>query len=197
MYKNILVVVDYQRDFVSPQGALYVPGAENVAERIQREIDNTEYDAVIYTMDTHIAEDYVTSPEGEMFPIHCEFNTPGWELFDIKPRNRAVKISIEEGLFEDPQDFSVEDEFVFVKDVFSVWEGNNRYADWIATNTDNDTVVTVVGVAENYCVFMNAMGYKADTVKEVRIIKDAVKGIPDDSYDKNVNVMKNRGIQYI
>jgi len=197
MYKNILVVVDYQYDFVSPEGALYVPEAETVVSNIQKEIDDPKYDAIVYTMDTHIKEDYEKSEEAKIFPLHCEFNTKGWDFFGIKPRNREIKRVVEEGVFDKPKNFSVNDEFIFVKDVFSVWEGNSQYEKWVKENSSPETIFTVVGVAENYCVYMNAMGYSNTNRKNINIVKDAVKGIKDESYEKNIQIMKNRDVKYI
>jgi len=196
MYKNILVVVDYQRDFVSPEGALYVPEAETVAARIQQEIDNPKYDAIVYTMDTHIKEDYASSKEVKIFPLHCEFNTKGWEFFIIRPRSREVRITVEEGVLETPRDFSVENEFVFMKDEFSVWEGNSQYETWIRDNVEKEASVTVVGVATNYCVFQNAMGYEKLGISSVSVIGDAVRGIPDDTYEAKVIEMKDQNVRF-
>jgi len=44
---KILIVVDYQNDFVDPQGALPVPNATEIAENIQKEINNEDFDFVI------------------------------------------------------------------------------------------------------------------------------------------------------
>ena len=79
--KKILVVVDYQKDFVD--GALGFPGAENLDPKIVAIVN--EYlkngDTVFYTMDTH-TENYLETREGKQLPVpHCIINTPGWELY--------------------------------------------------------------------------------------------------------------------
>lgn len=79
--KKILVVVDYQKDFVN--GALGFPGAENLDEKIVKKIQ--EYldngGEVFYTMDTHTA-DYLNTREGKLLPVpHCIIGTEGWELY--------------------------------------------------------------------------------------------------------------------
>ncbi len=196
MAKKILVIVDYQYDFV--RGALPVNGAESIANNIQREIDNKEYDSIIYTLDTHVSDDYFNSEESKAFPdIHCEFNTPGWELFKIKPRNRAISTILSEGIFEEPTDFSINNEYVFMKDKFSIWEGNERYAKWFNENFPKDTEITIVGIALDYCVKFNATGYKQYGYENVRILSSAVKGIADDSINEALNIFEEEGIRFV
>ena len=194
MNKKVLVVVDYQKDFASPEGALYVPQAETIAERIQREINNDMYDAIVYTMDSHINEDYENSEEAEMFPPHCEYGTQGWDFFEIEPNNPQLRTVMKNGSC--PKDIRIGNEFVFVKDQFDIWAGNINYENFIRT-FDKDTEFTIVGVATNYCVFSNAMGYKNIGYNNVSVIEDAVKGIQDDSFETNINTMKENGIAFV
>ena len=49
--KKVLVVVDVQKDFYHPEGALYVKGGEVLPERIAKVIP--EFDDVIFTVDWH------------------------------------------------------------------------------------------------------------------------------------------------
>lgn len=55
MNKKALIVVDYQNDFVDPKGALYVPGAEKLYEKIVALIDEFHQngDLVTATKDFH------------------------------------------------------------------------------------------------------------------------------------------------
>lgn len=194
--KKVLVVVDYQYDFVS--GVLPVPEAETISGVIQKEIDSDIYDCIVYTMDTHIEDDYYNSEESKYFPdIHCEFNTPGWDFYKIKPKNREIGIIISEGVMETPKDFSVNNEFVFMKDKFSIWEGNVNYEKWFTENFNEDAEITIVGVALNYCVKFNATGYKDLGYKNVRIIERGTKGIIDDSYEYSIIEMKDKDIIFV
>jgi nicotinamidase/pyrazinamidase len=196
MKNKILIVVDYQYDFASPQGALYVPEAEKIASNIQNYINDDSFDKIIYTMDTHIQEDYFKSEESKMFPIHCEFNTPGWELYKITPRNKEIKLIIEEGILYKPSNFSIDNEYVFVKDKFSVWESNDQYKSFF-NSIDKNSEIVVVGVATNYCVFMNVIGLINNGFFNISIDNSCVKGIKDQSFDKNISIMKNKNIKFI
>jgi len=192
---KVLIIVDYQYDFVSPKGDLYVPGAEDISKNIQKLIDS-DFDKIIYTMDTHDSS-YSKSEESKLFPEHCMFNTKGWDLYKIKPKNREIKTIIENGVFESPKDFSIENEFVFMKDKFSIWEGNKSYTKFMRTNIDKDSEIFVCGVATNYCVFQNIVGLIDRGYKNINIVSNAVKGIPDETYKKSIQFMKSSDINFM
>lgn len=87
--RKLLVVVDYQKDFVD--GSLGFAGAELLDSKIVKRIK--EYlangDMVMFTMDTHFKKDlnpkfkdYLETREGKQLPVyHCVHGTPGWELY--------------------------------------------------------------------------------------------------------------------
>lgn len=53
--KNLLLIIDMQNDFCIPQGALYVPGAENDVTRLCHFIEknNTVINEIVLTQDNH------------------------------------------------------------------------------------------------------------------------------------------------
>ena len=81
MKYKMLVVVDYQNDFVDK--ALGFEGAEKLDAGIVRKI--YEYEKmggiIVRTMDTHF-NNYLTTREGKNLPVvHCVYKTPGWEMY--------------------------------------------------------------------------------------------------------------------
>ena len=79
--KKLLIVVDYQNDFVT--GSLGFSGAELLEEPILNKIKEYEAngDHIIYTFDTHYDE-YLETCEGRGLPIkHCIHETDGHALF--------------------------------------------------------------------------------------------------------------------
>ncbi len=79
--KNLLIVVDYQKDFVD--GALGFPEATALDAEIVKRIEQyrRRSDPVIFTMDTHYSN-YGDTQEGKKLPVpHCIAGTPGWELY--------------------------------------------------------------------------------------------------------------------
>lgn len=202
--KKILIPVDYTDDFANPNGALSVPNADVIAPNIQKRINDPIYDAIIYTFDTHTAEDYEGSEEQKAFPtIHCEFGTPGWNFYKIKPRYESWDEFIESR--KEPFGmFSSANEYFFTKNVFDIWTGNETFSTWFDdTFSPDEYEVDVVGVATNYCVYMAVMGLVQRGYK-VNIIEDCVEGIrtfpngdEDPSYKQNITIMKNRGVNFI
>lgn len=150
--KKVLVVVDYQYDFADPFGKLSVPAAETISQQIQKKIDDPTYDMVIYTLDTHTKEEYAGSEEASRFPMHCEFETPGWDLYNITPKNINL-ISIKDNFKRnDSTYFSAKNEHFFTKSTNDMWE-NEVFTQWVDTNLDiAHTVFDVVGVAYEFCV---------------------------------------------
>jgi nicotinamidase/pyrazinamidase len=79
-YGVVSITVDKQKDFCTPEGSLYVPGAETTVEEINlfnakvREIGGLN----IFTRDWHPPE----TNHFEKFPVHCVANTTGSEFHD-------------------------------------------------------------------------------------------------------------------
>lgn len=86
--KKLLLVVDFQKDFVD--GALGFPGAEALDGPIAQKIAayRSAGDDVAFTLDTH-GEDYLHTQEGRKLPVpHCLRGSPGWELYGQVGRAR-------------------------------------------------------------------------------------------------------------
>jgi nicotinamidase/pyrazinamidase len=79
-----LVVVDVQNDFADPQGSLYVPGAEQAVEAINREVDAAHQAAslVVYTQDWHPASTPHFEKDGGVWPTHCVQRSWGAQLYE-------------------------------------------------------------------------------------------------------------------
>lgn len=96
--KRLLVVVDYQVDFVdggtsgTVEPALAIEDA--LCERIQEYYDRS--DIVIYTMDTHPQDNYAQTREGQVNPPHCVPGQPGWEIYgkahELLTPERAIRV---------------------------------------------------------------------------------------------------------
>ena len=79
--KKALIVVDYQKDFVS--GSLGFPEAEKLDEKIAAKIEAClqEGGDLVFTFDTH-GTDYLETLEGKNLPVvHCIKGSDGWELY--------------------------------------------------------------------------------------------------------------------
>lgn len=193
--KKILIVVDYQNDFVSPTGALPVPNADTIADNIQSRIDDNTYEKVIYTFDTHSKEQYYGSDEQQIFPdIHCEFGTDGWELYKIKPQYEAYVTSNRANTTFSKM--TIGKEVFITKDVFNVWEGSKGYAKWFEYNFPKDEFeVDIVGVAVEFCVKMNIQGL-TDRGYKVNLIQNCVAGITEEGISEAMKVFSESSVNF-
>ena len=148
--KRVLVVVDYQKDFVD--GALGFPGADKldkkILERIKEYYRNGEI--VVFTFDTH-HKNYLKTREGIQLPVpHCIKGTEGWELYgstggfyDFYKKEKNM-IAIE-------------------KDTFGISPyslvGNSKFNN--AVDDANIVSVELCGLVTNMCVISNVVTMQA------------------------------------
>lgn len=172
--KKLLVVVDFQKDFVD--GSLGFPKAGGLEARIADKIGQyrRNNDEVVFTFDTHY-EDYLSTQEGRNLPVrHCIRDTAGWELYG--------SIS---GLCE-------ETTRCFEKNTF----GSLELASYMAENKYDS--VELVGLVSNICVLSNTVLAKA-ALPEAEIIVDAActASYDDELNKKTLDVMKGMQIKVI
>ncbi|MBT9177569.1 MAG: hypothetical protein DDT20_01904 [Firmicutes bacterium] len=89
--KKLLVVVDFQRDFVD--GSLGFPQAPTLDAVIAEKIAAYRLagDDILFTLDTH-GQDYPHTQEGRNLPVaHCTKGTPGWELYGAVGQSVSAK----------------------------------------------------------------------------------------------------------
>ena len=152
MKKKLLIVVDYQNDFVT--GSLGFPGAVAIEDAIAAKIEKYrgygEEGQVIFTMDTH-GNNYMETQEGTNLPVpHCIKGEAGWDLYG--------KVA---GLKE-------EQDMVFSKPTF----GSMELAEYLRDRSDEYESVELAGVVTNICVISNMVLAKA-AMPEVPITVDA------------------------
>lgn len=146
--KKLLIVVDYQVDFVS--GSLGFDLALGIESKIADKIKSyheKNYD-VLFTMDTHSAS-YSNTQEGKNLPVpHCIKGTDGWDLFGkIKALKSDKDVVLEKNTF-----------------------GCAELFPYLA-NKEYDSI-ELVGVVSNICVISNAIIAKT-ALPECKIIVDA------------------------
>jgi len=175
--------VDTQFDFVSPNGKLYVAGAELLKPNWKKltELAKTRLITVVSTADWHYPDsaelsnkpDYVTT-----FPMHCMANTSGAEYIEeTNPENPLI--------FDWNKEYQISREtinpdkyrnYVIRKDAFDVFKGN-RYTEQILNLLAPKTVI-VYGVSTNVCVNDAVIGL-AKRVNKVIVVENAIKELPN------------------
>ena len=150
--KKLLIVVDYQNDFVS--GSLGYAGAEKLEEPIAEKIK--AYHAlgdkgqVIFTMDTHDRH-YLETQEGRHLPVeHCLEGEDGWQLYGSI---RELKGS---------------EDLVFSKPTF----GSYELCEYLRKHADDYESIEFVGLVTNICVISNIALAKA-AIPNIPLLVDA------------------------
>ncbi len=156
--KRLLVVVDFQNDFV--KGPLGFEGAQALEDRIVEKIK--EYregeDEIVFTFDTH-DRDYLETMEGAWLPIeHCIEGTEGW-----KPYGKVASMILDaDQVFEKPSFGSVD----FMKFLTRRQEAATE------AGVLPFSSIEFVGLVSNICILSNAILAKT-ACPEVPVIVDA------------------------
>ena len=171
--KRLLIVVDYQVDFVS--GSLGFPKALTLEEAIRDKIIEFENndDEVVFTLDTHY-DDYDLSIEGRNLPIpHCIKGTLGHELY-----GNIKNLSLIHQVFE--------------KETF----GSSKLFNFLLENSFDE--VYLCGVVTNICVISNAVIAKSALPNaRICIYKDLVASNDELMEEKAFEIMKNLHMEII
>ena len=178
MGKKILVVVDVQYDFCNPNGALFVPGGEEVVNKVKDIIPNFDY--VIFIKDSHSLNHCSFKDNGGIWPVHCVWNSIGEgipvELLkaakDYGVVNKGGNDNEEEyGAFSDDMEFFFHIECA-VDPIGITTKPFGAYCD------DVDELV-VCGIAGDYCVvetLKNIVKWFKDT-NRIKVYLDGVASI--------------------
>lgn len=150
--RDLIIIVDTQADFMLPDGALPVPGADAIVPHLSQWLAaRTQADtaAMVFTFDTHFADTYPDSPEAALFPIHCVRGTPGWRnLLDPLSMPSGIPCrTLEKGVF----DMWAEDGLQ-LEDPRQKLPPVPRDAFFADLRRDGIDRAVVIGVAADYCV---------------------------------------------
>lgn len=172
--KKLLVVIDYQKDFVD--GSLGFPGAEKLEGPICEKIALYREQGwdVAFTYDTHDA-DYLKTQEGQKLPVpHCVKGSEGWRLYGRVDGYRAQAAAC------------------FEKPAF----GSMELAQFAQAGGYDE--VELCGLVSSICVISNAVLVKA-ALPEARIIVDArcTDGGDKSLHEKALDVMAGLQIEVL
>ena len=161
---TVFVDVDTQVDFIEPDGALHVPGAEGLKGRLRALVAAAEAGGapVVASADAHVAGD----PELGRFPPHCMAGTPGARKI---PETRPARAGVvgADGTRRGPAEGGAT--VVLEKVTFDLFD--NPAAEAVLRDTGAERAV-VFGVALDYCVRAAALGLAARGYETV-VVEDA------------------------
>ena len=167
--KNILVVVDMQKDFIN--GSLGTKEAQAIVANVVTKINDFEGD-IFATLDTH-PENYLETAEGKKLPVvHCVNLTDGWLLNEDILMALSTKNyrTIEKPTFGSLKLMSL------IKDIIDV---------------EKDVNIEVVGLCTDICVVSNVLLLKAN-FPEIKITVDAscCAGVTPETHQAALTTMK-------
>ena len=175
--------VDTQFDFVSPNGKLYVPGAELLKPKWKKltQLAKIKSLVVVNTADWHYSDSAELSQNPDFvnsFPAHCMANTSGAEFVqETNPENPLViNWEKESEITKEIIDSQKHQNYVIRKDAFDVFKGN-RFTEQLLKMISPKTVI-VYGVTTNVCVNDAVLGL-AQRVNRVIVVEDAIKELPN------------------
>ena len=133
MNKRILFRIDFQNDFVHPNGSLTISD-EKLIEKHQKFANNlfkNSFDKIVDSYDTHFRETYNDTLEAQSFGEHCIYGTWGWE--QAAPFKEGLKVQ------------------KIYKSTTNIWNEENTYQ-ILKDKYDNKTDVYLCGVLSDICV---------------------------------------------
>ena len=166
--KNLLIVVDMQKDFVD--GALGTDEAVAIVDNVCNKINSFDCD-IIVTYDTH-HENYMDTREGKFLPVpHCIKGTPGWEL-DAKVQNALAEKTYH----------------TIEKPTF----GSTDLPQYVQKNySPADVQIEIIGLCTDICVVSNALLLKAQfTETDITVDSSCCAGVTPQSHDAALTTMK-------
>lgn len=173
--KNILIVIDMQKDFVD--GSLGTDEAVSIVPNVCKKIKEFEGE-IFVTKDTH-TENYLETSEGKKLPIvHCIKNTRGWQL-DTK---------VENALHE--KHYRIVEKSSF---------GSLKLPQIISENIENDDFsIEIIGLCTDICVVSNALILKASFPEiTIKVISNCCAGVTVESHLDALKIMQACQIEIV
>jgi nicotinamidase/pyrazinamidase len=182
---QVFIDIDTQRDFLEPQGALYVAGSIEIVPNLGRLTAIASFHAipVLATACAHTRED----SELVRFPPHCMIGTPGQERIPATQVRETLALS-----GADPLPEHLPRHVTLLKREFDMF--SNPHADTIIRRHEASRPVFVVyGVATDYCVEAAVCGLLARRCK-VALVVDAIRAISASAESAILSGFAQRGV---
>lgn len=167
--KNILVVVDMQKDFID--GSLGSKEAQNITANAAEKI-RTHNGDIFVTFDTHF-DNYLETAEGKKLPVkHCIKGTPGWELDSrISDALKTKKYTAVEKLT-----FGSTNLPKLIEEICG----------------DEEKKITLIGLCTDICVISNALILKAHFPEsEISVYENCCAGVTPELHQSALAAMKS------
>jgi nicotinamidase/pyrazinamidase len=193
--------VDTQHDFMDPGGKLYVPGAEEIRQRLGRLTDYAHEHGVqiVASADDHVPghKELSETPDfRETFPEHCMRGTPGAEKI---PETR-----LRDPLIIEPEPIAHEElvrrlanhagDVLLRKHWFDVFTNPNT--DTLLQAWD-PTEIVLYGVALDICDRYAIEGFLERGIPRIHLVLDATKAIHPERGEELVERWKGEDVNVV
>ncbi len=193
--------VDTQRDFMDPDGKLYVKGAENLKENLEKltQFANINRIRILGTVDYHSEVDPEIEKDNpdfnETFPPHCMQNDSGQEKI-LETRSELTNWIDPITYPEEKIDQILESKgpIIFRKTTFDGFSNPNVIT---FISKIKPQKVVVYGVAIDYCVKTAIEGLLNFGDLEIYLVIDAIEGINEENSLKLIEDWIQKGIKTV
>jgi len=178
---KIFYDVDTQNDFMNRDGALYVPGAEEIKPNLKRLTEHALDNKISLagSMDLHFGILEYKEKEGELqkwggpFPNHCMDRTRGAEKIPETSVNGKG--------------------FFFTKQSYDIFT-NRAFEMYLSLYEVQEAVV--YGVATDYCIKAAVVGLQKRGV-QCYVVEDAISGVAPDTTKSALEEMVRAGARFV
>ena len=196
MRKVIFWNVDTQKDFMNPDGTLYIKGAESIKRNLKEltKLAKEKNIMVINTCDMHFPADEELSENPDFittFPYHCMYKSEGSEF--IKETNPEKPYTILRYALNQSIHLHTRN-IIIHKNKFDVFKGNKNTERLV--ELINPDIVIVYGVATNVCVDCAVVGLIKKGIS-VFVVEDCIKELPNLELRVIYNNWKAKGVYLI
>jgi nicotinamidase/pyrazinamidase len=197
--KTLFWDVDTQFDFMKPQGALYVPGAEEIIDKVgevRRFALENGY-SLLSDVDWHRMDNPEISEQPDMkttFPPHCMAGTPGAERVGDLGDVPIDYVEIDEVDMAQLRKLVQKDQFHIVirKQSLNVFDNPNTHK---LVDLVRPEHVIAFGVALDCCVYYVLSELSKHKGVELSLLADATKGLHTRPDEQVYEELRHRGVE--
>ena len=185
----VLWEVDTQRDFMLPDGKLYVPGAEKLLPKIEKLTDAARKG--ICFLVSHGCYHTADDPEFKVFPPHCVKGTAGSEYVPQALTDKVVRVANEAATL--PTNILEYKQILLEKQTLDIFESQHAAA--LVERLPRDAEFLVFGVVTEFCVRLAAKGL-LERGRRVTVVEDAIETLNLTEGQRTIMELRELGAKF-